>query len=333
MKMRKNLVLLIFVFLFLFSTVCSAASLLPKEQIAIGGITIGMPLSDVQAMYGKPFKVVQAYGGYQTHLYSTDERGVVDFGMSYTPKQLIDGVSISGNKGLSTPAGVKIGMTYSEVVQLLGEPYYIEKGTIGYYGEGDSGSLHIDMDSYSIDGNSKVTGIKMNTNRPRTQPTQQQPVKKNTLPTRVTQINKTELNIGGINRGQAMEYVEQVYGKPNVIDDQGFYHVYNYNDLFIVRGKMNSGYKVDAIVIYDKNLGTPSGFKVGTSFEEVIKKYGQGQTVKYKFEGIEKKFKGCKVYIYFCGEEQIVFIVDKNQIIRAIKIEPLDGELFREYKK
>ena len=131
--------------------------------------------------------------------------------------------------GLSTPAGVKIGMTYSEVVRLLGEPYYIEKGTIGYYGEGDSGSLHIDMDTYSIDGNSKVKGIQMNTNRPRTQPTQQQPVKKNTLPTRVTQINKIELNIGGINRGQAMEYVEKVYGKPNVIDDQGFYHV---NDMY-----------------------------------------------------------------------------------------------------
>ena len=333
MTKRKIAVLLAFVVLFLFSAVCSAGTLLPKEQIAIGGITIGMSLSEVKAILGNP--VAERNG---TLFYGQD-RNNTNLAVSFDSNTRVFAVSSSDSK-LATTAGVTIGTPYSEVVRLLGEPYYIQKGTMGYYGEGDSGSLHIDMTNYYIDGNgmpryenTKVRTIHMNTNRPRTQPTQQQPVKKNTLPTRVTQINKTELNIGGINRGQAMEYVEQVYGKPNVIDDQGFYHVYNYNDLFIVRGKMNSGYKVDAIVIYDKNLGTPSGFKVGTSFEEVIKKYGQGQTVKYKFEGIEKKFKGCKVYIYFCGEEQMVFIVDKNQIIRAIKIEPLDEELFREYKK
>lgn len=36
-----------------------------------------------------------------------------------------------------------------------------------------------------------------------------------------------------------------------------------------------------------------------------------------------------KDYTYFCDDGQLVFLVDKNQVIRAIKIEPLVQEKYK----
>ena len=61
----------------------------------------------------------------------------------------------------------------------------------------------------------------------------------------------------------------------------------------------------------------------------MIKKYGEVKSVKFKAEGLERKLKGCKDYTYFCEDAQMVFLVDNNQVIQAIRLEPLDQEKYK----
>lgn len=165
---------------------------------------------------------------------------------------------------------------------------------------------------------------------PKEEPQPVKSIQQNKAPVAVKKsLPKSELNIGGITFGQAMDYVEQVYGKPGVVDDQGYFQIYNYNDLFVVTGKLNNGYRVASVVTYEKEVATPSGFRVGMPFADVVKKYGDVKPVKFKAEGLDSKLKGCKDYTYFCDDGQLVFLVDKNQVIRAIKIEPLDQEKYK----
>lgn len=162
-------------------------------------------------------------------------------------------------------------------------------------------------------------------------PAHQKP--KSTIPDKVTEIPASELNIGWIEPGQPMDKVEQVYGKPGKIDDEGFFQTYNYSDKFVVKGKMNNGYKVTSAASYDKTHKTPSGFGVGDSYASVVKKFGAVKGIKFKGEGVEAKFKGCTDYTYFSGDKQIVFIVDKNDVIRGIRVEELDEQKFIEAKR
>ncbi|MBQ3641842.1 hypothetical protein II906_07975 [bacterium] len=165
---------------------------------------------------------------------------------------------------------------------------------------------------------------------PKGEPASAKPIQKSKAPVVAkTSMARSELSIGGIAIGQTMDYVVQVYGKPGVIDDQGFFQIYNYNDLFVVTGQLNNGYKVSSVASYEKEVATPSGFRVGMPFSEVIKKYGEVKSVKFKAEGLEKKLKGCKDYTYFCEDAQMVFLVDKNQVIQAIRLEPLDQEKYK----
>ena len=130
-----------------------------------------------------------------------------------------------------------------------------------------------------------------------------------------------------------MENVEKVYGKPGKIDDEGFFQTYNYNDKFVVKGKMSNGYKVTSVASYEKGIKIPSGFMVGDSYSAVVKKFGTVKGIKFKGEGVEAKLKDCTDYTYFSGKKQMVFIVDKNNIIRAIRVEDLDEQKFIEAKR
>ena len=163
--------------------------------------------------------------------------------------------------------------------------------------------------------------------------TQSQPKPKSAIPAFVTEMPKDELSIGGIDPGQNIDYVEQVYGKPSKVDDEGFFKTYNYNDKFVVKAKMNNGFKVMSVGIYEKGLATPSGFTVGMPYANVEKKFGTVNPVKFKAEGVEAKLKGCMDYTYFSGNKQIVFLVDKKDIVQGIRVEELDEQKFIEAKR
>ena len=147
------------------------------------------------------------------------------------------------------------------------------------------------------------------------------------------QIPETELNIGGIEPGQDIGYTEQIYGKPGKFEDEGFIRVYNYNDKFIVRAKMNRGFKVTSVAIYEKGLTTPSGLTVGVPYKEVVKLFGKVKGIKFQGEGVEAKLKGCTDYTYFSGDRQAVFLVGKKGIVQAIRVEELDEQKYLEARR
>lgn len=144
---------------------------------------------------------------------------------------------------------------------------------------------------------------------------------------------ESEFYIGGITVGQTFDYVEKIYGKPGKVEDEGFFQTYNYNDRFIVKGKLNNGYKVCSVAIYEKGLTTPGGFTGEMPYEAVTKKYGAGHETKFKAEGVEAKLKGCKDYTYFCNNKQMVFLVDKKGVIKAVRVEDRDDQKFIEAKR
>lgn len=156
---------------------------------------------------------------------------------------------------------------------------------------------------------------------------------KSTMPDTITEMPTSELSVGWITPGQSMDEVEKVYGKPGKIDDQGFFQVYNYNDKFIVKGKLNNGFKVTSVASYEKGMKTPAGFMVGDSYANVVKKFGAVEGVKFKGEEAEAKLKGCTDYTYFSGNKQMVFLVDKNDVIRGIRVEDIDEQKFINAKR
>ena len=147
------------------------------------------------------------------------------------------------------------------------------------------------------------------------------------------EISKSELNIGGIEPGQDIGYTEQIYGKPGTFIDEGFIRIYNYNDKFVVRAKMNHGFKVTSVAIYEKGLKTPSGLTVGVPYKEVVKMFGKVNGIKFKGEGIEANLKGCTDYTYFCGKKQAVFLVGKKGLVQAIRVEELDEQKYLEARR
>ena len=150
--MKKITVLLAFCLVFLISSLCSAANitLLPKEQVALGGITIRMSKDAVISMYGQPVSddnSVLKYGRYGTQ-----------FDIGYYAPVGVHTVTVSGNNGIATPAGIKVGTPYSDVVRLLGEPHHVfnqQTINLAYYGENDCGDL-----GFTIE-NGKVTEIRL----------------------------------------------------------------------------------------------------------------------------------------------------------------------------
>ena len=137
-----------------------------------------------------------------------------------------------------------------------------------------------------------------------------------------------EVNIGGITPGQTLTYVEELYGKPDKILDSGKKKFYFYNDgLFIVIGEKVGGGRenvVTSVICYQDVQQTPSGFKVGTSFKKVVEKYGA--TIGYPVKPEKTlyydrlKLQGCKEYPYSNNTAGLIFVVDKNQIIKAITL-------------
>ena len=116
MKMKKAAVLLAFGFAILSSSLCSAK--LPGEQMALGGITLGMSKQQVYAIQGKPVALSRngfaiEYGRYGT-----------TFQIRVSDSEPVRHIYVVGNNGIATPAGVKVGTSYEEVIRLLGKPDY-----------------------------------------------------------------------------------------------------------------------------------------------------------------------------------------------------------------
>lgn len=344
MNIRKTIMTATVVAMTLATTTCFA--MIPISELNIGGIYLDMPLSEVINKFGQPIKKEQ--GMPKGYIY-TFRNGNSTFSVKPAGDNTIEYMDILDNSML-TKAGIGVGSTYADVKATYGEPDDIITGNWGclvrYSGgmrEGRYGECVLSIQLDSPNGRVKSVGFEVimiegqpiGAGKPMHIPPQSQPQEptkpETTIPKPVTQIPESELNLGWIEPGQPMSKVEQVYGKPGKIDDQGFFQIYNYNDKFIVKGKMNNGYKVTSVATYEKGVKIPSGFMVGDAYSAVTKKFGAVNAIKYKGEELEakmKNLKGCTDYTYFCGKKQMVFLVDKKGIIQAIRVEDYDEQKF-----
>ena len=319
---------------------------IPKSEISIGGIYCGYPFSEIVNRFGQPVdKTDRPPKGYTF----TFRSGNSVFTVNSSGTGPIYGMRVRQGRDLLTKAGVGIGSSLADVKAVYGEPDRIDNSynLIEYYNytEIEESRKYFQL-IFSFDRSSgTITSFAFNqlhwdmpldeAPKPKQKPsTPQEPVKpKSTIPDKVTEIPKNEVNIGWIEPGQTMSHVEEVYGKPSKIDDQGFFQIYSYNDKIVVKGKMNNGFKVASIASYEKGVKMPNGIMVGDLYENVVKKFGAVKGIKFKGEGIEAKFKGCTDYTYFSGDKQIVFIVDKKGVIVGIRAEDLDEQKFIEAKR
>lgn len=320
-----------------------------KSEINVDGIYCGYPLSEIINRFGQPVdKTDRPPKGY-TYVFRSGNSVFSANSMGSGP---IFGMHVRQGRDLLTKAGVGIGSSLDEVKAVYGEPDRIDNSynTISYYSEFE-GSKFIEL-IFSYDRSSgTITRFAFNEQywdgplddapKPKQKPsTQQEPITpqkpkrpESTIPKKVNEIPTNEVNIGWIEPGQTLNHVEEVYGKPSKIDDQGFFKTYNYNDKLVVKGKMSNGFKVTSVASYEKGVKMPNGIMVGDSYENVVKKFGAVKGIKFKGEGLEAKFKGCTEYTYFSDDKQMVFIVDKKGVIVGIRAEDLDEQKFIEAKR
>ena len=330
-------------------TTATCFAMIPINELNIGGVYLGMPSSEVINKFGQPIakEQVPPKGHYQY----TFQNGNSTFWVTLAGNT-IEIMDIR-NGDMLTKAGIGIGSSFADVKATYGEPDSTGDDGWGYrvlysagVREGRYGECVLEFVLDGPNGRVKqmsfevmmIEGQPIGKGKPMHIPSKSKESSKpkSTIPKFVIQIPASELNLGWIEPGQPMSKVEEVYGKPGKIDDEGFFQTYNYNDKFIVKGKMNNGYKVTSVASYEKGIKTPSGFMVGDAYSAVTKKFKSVNGIKYKGEGPEakmKNLKGCTDYTYFSGDKQIVFLVDKKGIIQAIRVEDYDEQKFIESRQ
>ena len=356
MNIRKLITSAVITVMTLATATCFAQ--ISKSDLNIGGMYYGQPIQEVINRFGQPIRKEPRPPVGQFFVF---QDGDSTFRVRPLRNNIVGEVIINKDSRFATKGGIRIGSSLSDIINTYGQPdFTTNNDTYIYYstgwetvGDGEHSSNIEYLLQFILDNTGgNVTHISFLGNveidkgagrsRPQTsaqhKPSQpQEPIKpKSTIPDFITQIPVSELNVGWIEPGQPMGKVEEVYGKPSKINDLGFFQTYNYNDKFIVKGKMSNGYKVTSVASYEKGMKTPSGFMVGDAYSAVVKKFGAVNGIKFKGDELEakmKNLKGCTDYTYFSGNKQIVFLVDKKGIVQGIRVEDIDEQKFIEAKR
>ena len=123
-------------------SVCQAS--ISADRMSAGGVYIGQKIADVIAIYGRPVSIEtkQCIAPF-THTEYTYKYGqygttfdVVASGKSAATGNVIY-IKVSGNNGISTKDGIKVGTSVSEMKRILGKPSGETKERI-HYNESDN---------------------------------------------------------------------------------------------------------------------------------------------------------------------------------------------------
>ena len=121
--MRLKILLILICTLILNISFCSAAKIFNADQAAIGGISVGVGTEYIKEIYGDPNKIRidnELNADSQTWYYGDTFQ--IDF---------VNGIATcivtSGNNGLTTPAGVTVGMRKKEMTSKYGSPSTSDK--------------------------------------------------------------------------------------------------------------------------------------------------------------------------------------------------------------
>ena len=108
-------------------TLSSTCFAITKEDLNIGGVYIGQPFSAVTAIYGKPVTTKEegAPKMYFRHSFASNGTifDVLTGGNYYTkvPSDVFC-VVVSGNNGIATSKGIKVGSTLKDITNVYGTP-------------------------------------------------------------------------------------------------------------------------------------------------------------------------------------------------------------------
>ena len=141
MKKLFYLVLML-VIIFCFS-VCQAS--ISDDKMNAGGVSIGQSISEVKSKLGKPVSVEKYGEGNIAYNYVDDKTCF----RIYFYHRLVNMIKVSGDNGIATSDGIKIGTPMNEVIKILGEPDYVRTETVkkgvlkilNYYGATNSSYL------------------------------------------------------------------------------------------------------------------------------------------------------------------------------------------------
>ena len=122
--MRLKSLLLLICILCLNISICSAAKVLNVDQAAIGGISIGSNTEYIKGIYGEPnsIRVDEESQDTETQTWYYGDTFLIDF-----VNGIASCVVTSGNNGLSTPAGVSVGMKKKVMKSKYGSPKAVKK--------------------------------------------------------------------------------------------------------------------------------------------------------------------------------------------------------------
>lgn len=121
----------ILLLVFSISNFCYAK--ISPDRIAIGGIYIGASESYVKNLYGYPKEIRREYDknwdGF-VHRYTYGNSLHINF---YESNNLAHSVTTTGNTGLSTPDGLKVGSDEYLIQEKYGSPDYVSNGIVSNY--------------------------------------------------------------------------------------------------------------------------------------------------------------------------------------------------------
>ena len=122
--MRLKSLLLLICFLCLNISICLAAKVFSADQAAIGGISVGSSTEYIKGIYGEPnsIRVDENSQNANTQTWYYGDTFHIDF-----INGLASCVVTSGNNGLSTPAGVTVGMKKKAITSNYGSPKTTDK--------------------------------------------------------------------------------------------------------------------------------------------------------------------------------------------------------------
>ena len=152
--MRKLYLMTVAVFLLMiamstsaFAKVNNDAGWIPVDEIALGGIVLGMTQDDVVNIYGQPDAVIDHGMNMEKGVPCSTWKYGETFSL-YLANGYVDSVDTNANNGIQTPAGIHVGSPVSDVWKAYGEPW-MQRGESCWY-HASKGCLFITVRNHKV---------------------------------------------------------------------------------------------------------------------------------------------------------------------------------------
>lgn len=109
-------------------TISGTCSALEKEDLNIDGICLDQNISEVFARYGQPAKIEHGIPVGRVCIYNINGGELRISVTSTDAAGTINGVKITGNTGMATKAGIRVGSTVEEMMNVYGFKPEYQKG-------------------------------------------------------------------------------------------------------------------------------------------------------------------------------------------------------------